>query len=112
MRCWILAVLPICAAFAPYSSFLTTPSLRTTVSAPRSLQPVMSLGESEVGEGRRRAILAGGASLLTLLPFFSPDPASAFENRVEKRGCVSSRHLNAERHVREARRVCKQSLVT
>ena len=89
MRFWILAVLPICAAFAPYPSSLPAPSPRT---AARSLQPAMSLGESDVGQGRRRAILSGGASLLTLLPFFSSDPASAFENRVEKLVRVSSCH--------------------
>ena len=89
MRFWVLAVLPVCAAFAPYPSCLPAPSHRA---AACSLQPAMSLGESEVGEGRRRAVLAGGASLLTLLPFFSADPASAFENRVEKLVRVSSRH--------------------
>lgn len=101
MRVWMLAVLPVCAAFAPYPSALPAPSLRAAASAQRFSQPAMSLGESEVGEGRRRAILAGGASLLTLLPLFTSDPAAAFENRVEKRGCMPSRLPPAQTHARE-----------
>lgn len=45
----------------------------------------MSLGDSEVRDARR-GFLAGGASLLTLLPLVSSNPAHAFENRVAPKG--------------------------